>query len=127
MVQVVVTATKNPTAVQRWLGDDWQFEVAYQNPDGSAFDMTGYECGAEFYPDASSEGIDLESGLGETSILSPPTDGLCYAVVYRAITLNIVPDASAKLAGKTRIQVYLIDPNGLKGTILVQPIWVRQE
>lgn len=124
-----VTATMNAHAVARWIGDDWQFEVAYLDEDGNPFDLTDFTAGAVLF-NHSTDPIILESGIGEATVMSPPSDGLVYVVLYKTQTTveaGITADATLKAAGQTRLQVYIEDGAGLRTTILVQPIWVRQE
>jgi hypothetical protein len=125
----VVTATANPIPVARWIGDDWQFQVAYQNPDGSPFDLSGFSGGANIF-NHNDNPIELISGIGEVEILSPHSNGMVYVVFFKegtTVDAGIKADANIKAAGGTRLQVFVVDSQGLKTTILVQPIWVRQE
>jgi hypothetical protein len=124
-----VTATYNPIPTLRWIGDDWQFEVAYLNQDGTPFDLSEFTAGASLF-NHSDTPIDLTNELGVATVIAPPTDGLIYVVVYQTNTTTeagITADPNAKSAGKTRLQVYIEDQTHLRTTILVQPIYVRQE
>jgi hypothetical protein len=125
----VVTATANPVPVARWIDDDWQFEVAYLNQDGTPFDLFDFTAGANLF-NHSNDPIELESGIGEAVVMTPASNGLVYVVYYKSGTsteAGIVADPNFKAAGQTRLQVYIVDGAGLRTTILVQPIWVRQE
>jgi hypothetical protein len=129
MAVIIVTATANPHPLARWIADDWQFEIAYQNQDGTAFDLTQFTAGANLF-NHSDVPIELLSGRGEALVKTPATDGLIYAVFYKEGTTTeagITADATIKAAGGTRLQVYITDGSGLRTTILLQPIWVRQE
>jgi hypothetical protein len=109
----------------RYQGDDWQFPINYLQPNGQPFDLTGYTVGAQLFVRGSIDPpIVLEGAAGSATIVST-TGGAILVVVAASLTETVPLDPGFNDAGATRVQIWLIDSDGLRSTLVVYPIFVR--
>lgn len=109
----------------RYQGDDWQFPISYLQTNGRPFDLTSYAVGAQLYVRGSMDPpVILEGATGSATIVSAAA-GTLLVVVSSDLTETVPLDPGFNDAGPTRVQIWLVDPEGLRSTLVVYPIWVR--
>lgn len=101
--------------VRRTSGDDWQFAFAASGSSGGAFDLTGYTPGGVLYTTGTP--LEVSGAMVDMSTLSL---GKFTLTIPRDVTANLPPDETTY-----RLQVYLIDSNGLQRTYCVVPVTVE--